>query len=264
MPDEFDDIAAFVERAQAGLPALRRLIDDARASVPSPFHGADSTDTIRVSLGEDGLPQAFTVAANWRSALGVDGFAPAVDEACRNAALASFEVAGTADVTRSVEQIRSVMEYLEGSAGPPPGIPMRPPAAPAADRAEPSNGPIWTDAMLDQLLATTDAMGSVGDLVAAAEGEHLGAAAAGRLRLTAGAMITCTADSDWLGRQDSTEIEAALAVAAASLRAARDTAEAALSQALSAPERLQAEIQARRADAAGWATRPPPHGQGAW
>jgi len=42
------------------------------------------------------LPEAFAVATNWRSAVGVDGFAAAVTQACRNAVSGVDGSGGTA------------------------------------------------------------------------------------------------------------------------------------------------------------------------
>jgi hypothetical protein len=95
--------------------------------------------------------------------------------------------------------------------------------------------------MLDELLATAQAMSGVDDLVRAAPREPVGSGAHGRLTLTAGATVGCTADPEWLGRQEAADLEAALASAASSLRAARRAAEAELDDVLSRPQRLLKE-----------------------
>jgi hypothetical protein len=101
--------------------------------------------------------------------------------------------------------------------------------------------------MLDELHATAQAMSGVDELVENALRAPVGSGAHGRLTLTAGetitdATITCTADPEWLGRQEATDLEAALASAASSLRAARDAAQARVDDLLSRPQRLLKEV----------------------
>jgi hypothetical protein len=243
MPEPFEDVEAFIERAQRGLPALRRLLDEARAELPGRAWSADATGTVRVALGEDGLPEAFAVAANWRSAVGVEGFAAAVTQACHNAVIGVDEPGGTAQVAPSVRHLLSMLEYLGGTGEPPPGIALGrvdPPEEPVA--ATPAAGPLWTAPLLDELHATARAMAGVDDLVEAARRAPVGSGAHGRLTLTAGEAVTCTADPEWLGRQEAAELEAALASAVSSLRNARHAAEAELDQLLSRPQRLLREM----------------------
>lgn len=243
MPEAFEDIEAFVQRVQRGLPALRRLLDEARAELPGPVWSAERTGTVRVMLGEDGLPEAFAVAPNWRSVVGVDGFAAAVTQACRNAVTGVDEGGGTTtQVAPSIRHLLSMLEYLGGTGEPPPGIALGRVTAPEDRTTTPASGPMWTGPMLDELFATTRAMSGVDDLVQAALRAPVGTGAHGRLTLTAGETITCTADPEWLGRQEAADLEAALVSAASSLRAARRTAEAELDQVLSRPQRLLKEL----------------------
>jgi hypothetical protein len=246
MPEPFENVEAFIERAQRGLPALRRLLDEARAELPGRVWSADSTGTVRVALGEDGLPEAFAVATNWRSTVGVEGFAAAVTQACRNAVTGVDESGGTAQVTPSVRHLLSMLEYLGGTGEPPPGIALGrvdPPDDRATAKAHtPAAGPLWTAPLLDELHATAQAMSGVDDLARAARRAPVGSGAHGRLTLTAGEAVTCTADPEWLGRQEAAELEAALASAASSLRAARQSAEAELDRVLSRPQRLLREM----------------------
>ena len=247
MPEPIENVEAFIERAQRGLPALRRLLDEARAQLPGRVWSADATGTVRVALGEDGLPEAFAVAANWRSAVGVEGFAAAVTQACHNAVTGVDEPGGTAQVAPSVRHLLSMLEHLGGTGEPPPGIALgrldRPDdRATTPTVATPAAGPLWTAPLLDELHATAQAMAGVDDLVQAAQRAPMGSGAHGRLTLTAGEAVTCTADPEWLGRQEAPDLEAALASAVSSLRAARQAAEAELDQVLSRPQRLLKEM----------------------
>jgi hypothetical protein len=244
MPEAFDDIEGFAERARRGLPALHRLLDEARAAMPGPVWSADSTGTVRVTLGEDGLPEAFAVAANWRSVVGVDGFAAAVTQACHNAVTGVDESGATTQVTPSVRDLLSMLEYLGGAGEPPPGIALGRVTPPERRAAAPpsTDRPMWTAPMLDELFATAQAMSGVDDLAQAAQRAPVGSGAHGRLTLTAGGTVTCTADAEWLGRQEAADLEAALASALSSLRAARRAAEAELDRILSRPQRLLKEL----------------------
>jgi len=242
MPEAFENVEAFVERAQRGLPALRRLLDEARAELPGRVWSADATGTVRVALGEDGLPEAFAVAANWRSAVGVEGFAAAVTQACSNAVTGVDEPGGTAQVAPSVRHLLSLLEYLGGTGEPPPGIALGRVDPPEEQAHTPAAGPLWTAPLLDELHATARAMSGIDDLVEAAQRAPVGSGAHGRLTLTAGEAITCTADPEWLGRQEAADLDAALASAVSSLRNARHAAEAELDQVLSRPQRLLREM----------------------
>ena len=242
MPEPFENVEAFIERAQRGLPALRRLLDEARAELPGRVWSADTTGTVRVALGEDGLPEAFAVATNWRGAVGVEGFAAAVTQACRTAVTGVDEPGGTAQVAPSVRHLLSMLEYLGGTGEPPPGIALGRVDPPEEQAHTPATGPLWTAPLLDELHATAQAMAGVDDLVQAAQRAPVGSGAHGRLTLTAGEAVTCTADPEWLGRQEAAELEAALASAVSSLRAARQAAEAELDQVLSRPQRLLREM----------------------
>lgn len=212
---------------------LSALVDEARPQVDVPVVGTDATGTIQVTLAPDWLPVSISLDPAWRGEVGAQGLAGAVSDACREAITARLNIAGSLDVEQLMQQINSIVEYMGGD-GPPPAFAEMTAQSGAPDRAAPA---------IDRLLRESQARGD--DLLLGAGRPLTGAAASGRLTLTARPMeITCEADADWVGRQETDQLAAALASAVASLRADRDAAMPS-PPAGATPEALLAEARAR-------------------
>src|SRR5262249_23720829 len=55
------------------------------AALPERVEATDSSGTVHVSLGPDGLPVSMHVGPGWRRGVGPEGLGSAVAEACRSA-----------------------------------------------------------------------------------------------------------------------------------------------------------------------------------
>jgi hypothetical protein len=76
-----DDLAAQFARIQQYAAGLRGLLADAQARAPRRAEGSDEKKTVHVVLDADGMPQSFTVSADWESKVKPDGLGGAVMEA---------------------------------------------------------------------------------------------------------------------------------------------------------------------------------------
>jgi hypothetical protein len=154
-----------------------------------------------VVLGPDGLPESIRVDPGWRRAVGSEGIADAVVEACAAAANAQFaarvEEAGSAPATAS---------------GAPPPAAMSGAVPPSA-----SDGPIRDlGEMARELVAI---MSSDEPLIGEARGT--GTTAFGKLEITLSeaGLQSFTADPGWVSRQTDEDLMDALVSALSSARA---------------------------------------------
>jgi DNA-binding protein YbaB len=167
-------------------------LPDVRLAEPRRVEGTDGSGTVRVVLGPDGLPDSIRVDPGWRRAVGSEGFADAVVEACTRAANA---------------QLAARVEEAGSDPAPVSGVP--PPAA--------ADGPVRDlGEMTRELLAMLD-----NRVWAAGEANGTGTTAFGKLEITLShtGLQSFVADPGWVSRQTDEDLMDALASALSSARA---------------------------------------------
>jgi hypothetical protein len=189
-----------LERIERGVLALRGLV--AEVASMSEVDVTDPSGQVRVVLAPDGLPERIELGDDWRRVVGAEGFAEAVTRACRSGA---EDRSGTLEAAMTgsgwVDRAAAVMAYIGGEGPEPPDLPRRSQAA-----------TVGAPRQLAEVLV---------DLMAE-PGKYTGVGGHGRLSLTlelTGA-VTCAADPEWVGRQETDELRDALTSALASLHAA--------------------------------------------
>jgi hypothetical protein len=242
-----DLLAATPDVAPAEAPAEVLAVDEGAPRLRQ--EATDATGTVRVVVATDGLPESIEIGEDWRRTVGSEGLAAAVSEACKNAVFASAEgdatpVAEPVETDREavLERADQIVAYVEGAGPLPPGVAT-------LDIAQVH--PRSLSRIVDELLQAADAVDSLGTQWVMEEPPSDGH---GRISLTVGpfGLVSCTADPDWVGRRETTELMDDLAAA---LRSARSrhasspgvTLETALS-ALPDLSTVFAELEALRAD----------------
>jgi hypothetical protein len=235
---------AFFERASRGMAALRDLVEESRSSVAEPVDGTDTSGSVRVVFASDGLPERIELDEDWRRGVGAEGFGAAVTQACQGA-MAAYSTAldHAAERTGWLDRVNKVMNYLGSDGPPPPGLP--PPQSPATSvdtlsRTDPRRS---LAEIVGDLAALSDSV-SFDDALRAAPPKYTGSGRLGRLTLTldATAAVTCTADAEWVGRQETEDLRTALSAALESLRADRSAGDAAQAAAAARPGMIAAEV----------------------
>jgi hypothetical protein len=173
---------------------LRSALEHLQAAAPPRAVGSDAGGRVQVVLGPDGLPVEIRALAGWNGPAA--GFGAAVEEAF-------------AAATAQRLQTWSAVDSPSGAEQPEPEVPV------PAERARP----------IEQI--AEDVIAALGEAVAlgtAPSPEHqgVGTAGAGRLvlLLSFSTGVRCSADPDWVSRQDAAGLDAALAVALRDARTA--------------------------------------------
>lgn len=214
---EPDDDRAFLERIRRGTAALRALMAERPGA--SGITGSDASGAITVALGEDGLPERIDLDDGWRRAVGAEGLAAAVTRACGGATQARFDVMAAASQSGWTARVSAAFAYIDGEGPEPPGLPSADDAQ-AASPYVPELSGLLADIVASDLAEGTDAVARAGPP------QYSGSAGVGRLTLTLDATgkLTCEADPDWVGRQETQDLRDALASALAGLHAERRAA----------------------------------------
>lgn len=76
-----DDLAAQFARIQQYASGLRGLLADAQARAPRRAEGSDEKKAVHAVLDANGMPESFTVSADWESKIKPNGLGGAVMEA---------------------------------------------------------------------------------------------------------------------------------------------------------------------------------------
>jgi hypothetical protein len=244
-----------VARLQQGFLALSQLF--AAPGEPAPAEetvprqrseATDATGTVRVVVAPDGLPESITVGEDWRRTVGSEGFAAAVTEACRNAAAAQAlsepePPAGPVerDGADRLDRAKEIVAFVEGD----PRADL-----PPVDLEEINPRPL--SSIIEEALRAADAVSAMAASWVPEEVPPNEAPAGHRLSLAVApfGLLSCTADPAWVGRQETADLEEALAAALRFVRSRHAESLAASPEAvLSAlPDfsRLFAEIHALR------------------
>ena len=189
--------------------------------------GRDPTGAVTLVVDADGLAVSITLHPDWRRLVGAHGLAPAVSQAGRDA----------------VESRRDIDE-----------------AGPYGWEGEHA---AWEAEQAAR--QRTDDIGSIAERIWRAfdvterltqrlrEGADTGTSGLGRLSLTfdPSDALVCQADAEWVGQQDTAQLEATLASALESLRSRRDTTEALWAQARATVAWLAADPGPRSDDRSG-------------
>lgn len=207
---------------------LKDLLSAAQASSPRQVEGADSTGTVRVVLGPDGLPAAIRVRPGWERAIAPAAFGGAVVQAF--GAAVDERMAVWTRVLEDGEWRSEVAQLKAGLDGPrtAPAAPRAPgggggvpPAgvSPAFRRDRSRTRPRALDVVAEDALK---AFGTVQEVTAAPAkpAEGTGTSAAGKLvlRLSATGVFSCEADPLWVSRQTAVMLTEALSQALADAR----------------------------------------------
>ena len=218
MDGRWDDDGFLGRMAKAG-PAMEFLHGEFLAAAAE-YQNPDDGGTIRVVLAADGLPESIQVGADWRRAVGSEGFAAAVTGACRAAGEARWAAWAAALERKGLRpKLDEVMAYLSGN-GPAPSFastPSAPVASVAPVQAAPPHPVGERRREFDQLVNAMKDFDPDGDPPIVGTGT----AARGRLSLAISfdRTVTCEADPGWVGEREADELTAALAVALAEARA---------------------------------------------
>ncbi len=212
-----DSFFGEIDSLGRALPALRDLVARAEAMTPERVEASDRTGTLSVVLGPDGLPESMLLAPDWHRTLGVEAFEAAVAEAAQSAhaqrAAMSAHAMDDSDWMSSVERIgRAVNEESRRTSTTTDQSTDLPTAA--DDHARPVPVPMQT------ILRAAEALDRA--VLSSPPSVHgTGSAAFGKLTLTfsRNCALSCSADLDWLSRQESDELTEALNHALTSAKA---------------------------------------------
>jgi len=242
------DIQEDLERLGARAAGLQELLTDAQDSRPERAEAADRTGAVRVTLGQDGLPQSFLVSAQWRRELRSRSFGAAVTEACQEASRA-WQAAWSQALA---ESRRRVGPARPASRLDTPASRLDTPAsrldAPAWRRAPGSERPLQMLAE-DVLGAADDALAlarQAGGRPAVVEGTGTNRSKTVAINLSRQAVLSCDVDADWVTDQPASLLTEALNQA---LAAAREDLAAAVRAAASSAEEARAKLDAMVAGA---------------
>jgi hypothetical protein len=190
---------------------------------PARAGGTDLTGTIAVRLGADGLPESVSIGSGLWRALSPESFGAAVADA-GDAALARRLAAALATPRRAGRSDRADGGATGAEPRPDPlatgGQPPWHLGLDGAGAGSPPAGRPLLD-VVSELLETANAVLARQEQSPAWAATGTGFAGAGKLRLSLSAdgSMECTADPDWVSRQDPDELEDALNRALASARA---------------------------------------------
>jgi hypothetical protein len=214
-----EEIMAQFAQIQRYAAGLRGLLAEAQAMAPGQSHGSDRSGALRVTIGPDGLPNAFRIAPDWKRRIEAESFGSAVLEACQAAIgerLSAWTTALADDGWQDkVERLKGGPAEPAPPGQPPPPIP--PAFTAAAERARPRPP--------EQL--AEDVLGALADVEQSipAPASGSGSAARGKLAVTISdtGLTSCTADPEWVAEQTAAmltnEMTTALDQARADLRA---------------------------------------------
>jgi hypothetical protein len=209
---------AYFDRLERGTSALRALT----AELPSPAGtiGTDSSGSVGVALGADGLPERIDLDDGWRSTVGAEGLAAAVTAACRGAVQArSHALSTAADQSGYIDRATAVFAYMSGRGPEPPDLPRS-----SGSPTGPASMPDLSDIAAD--IVASDLTDRVETALQAGPPQYSGSAGLGHLTLTLdpSGTLTCDADPDWVGRQETHVLRETLSTALAGLHAERRAA----------------------------------------
>ena len=115
-----------LEQAERGIALMKSLLGQA-STFSAEAQGCDTTGTVTVSIGRDGLPDTIAIGEEWRRSVGAEGLAAAVEEAFRHAAEAgSARCMDEMGEARWMDNFAAAIAYANGD-GPAPVIEPGPP-----------------------------------------------------------------------------------------------------------------------------------------
>jgi len=215
-----DAVTGEVARFQQGIWALNSLlagVPAADAEVDAPRERREATDTsgaVRAVAAPSGLLESVELDDDWRRLVGSEGLSAAVEEACRNALAPRDDEAAAAepapdDRRARLDRADQVLAFVEGTGEPPADVP-------GVDISRVRPRPYAE--IVDEVYRAIDVADSIAaqwDLPDSAEGT----APAARLTLTVApfGLVSCTADPEWVGRQETADLNDALRDAVRSL-----------------------------------------------
>lgn len=205
-----DDLAAQFARVQQYATGLRGLLADAQARAPRRAEGSDAKKAVHVVLDAKGMPQNFTVSADWERKIESGGLGGAVMEAYQAAVGQRLD-----EWTTTLNRIgwQDEVELLKGgaAAGEVPPAFRKQPQQPAATRdlgelaedmiAAFDNAPSFAPPSPTNATAT----GTVG-------GNKV------TLSLSGDGLVSCAVDGHWARRQSASQLTDALGDALAAAK----------------------------------------------
>jgi hypothetical protein len=140
-------------------------------------------------------------------------------------------------------RVNAVMNYLGSDGPPPPGLPQSSATSGSIDALFHADARRSMAEIVGDLAALSDSV-SFDDALRAAPTRYTGSGGLGRLTLTldATAAVTCAADAEWVGRQETEDLRTALSAALESLRAARNAGDAAQAAVAARPGLIATEV----------------------
>jgi hypothetical protein len=232
-----------IARFQQGMWALNSLLSGAPVVHASTGERREATDTsgaVRVVVAPNGLPESIELDDDWRRLVGAEGLAGAVEEACHNALTTGDEEPAPAGDRAT--RIDEVLAFVEGTGELPPGVP-------GIDVSQVRPRPYAE--IVDEVFRAIDVADSV---TAQFEVPETGEDTATRriaLSVAPFGLVSCTADPDWVGRQETADLNDALRSAVQSLQSGPAASLGSAANALAAlPDltRVLSELQALIAD----------------
>jgi hypothetical protein len=184
------DLGWRLEELQEQAASLSAVMSSARDGMAAGSEGVDRSRSVRVGVGQDGLPTRFQVAPDWQRRLPPGAFGDAVVEA--------YSVAIGA----------RLVDWVAGLQRPP----SRRPPAPSGFARQPSYvAPRPLEDVIEDLLRSFDDLERA-ERPAVADPGARGSAGNGRLTLTLSptALTGCTADPRWTADQTGARLTMAL------------------------------------------------------
>jgi hypothetical protein len=221
-----------LERLSRRAAGLHLLLEEAQHARPERAEGADRSGALLVTLGPDGLPRSFRVAADWAQKLQASSFGAAVNEACL-AASQAWQAAWS----------RALATSRGRAAVPGPEHPPQAWRLPAEERRPPQILAEDVLAAADEVLALA---GTAAGQRAIPQGTGANRSKTVAITLSREAVLHCDADPDWIAGKPAALLTEALNQA---LEGAREDLAAAVRSAISVADAARGKLDALMAEA---------------
>jgi|SRR5579875_77914 len=209
---------------------LQDLMSELQQLAPERSEGADSTGSVRVTLGPDGTPETIRVSPYWREKLQPAGIADAVNGACQAAMQKrGAEWAETMDRVHWRERLEALDAGPAGGSSAGEGAPAG--QVPAGFRRETPAAPAvnFEDVDPEAVLELADAALNAEPAAQPPAGRGANRDGMLEIQLGQGGRVACRIDPRWAAGRSGAQLSEALATALAAARKQLAAAQAARS-----------------------------------
>ncbi|MCO1578604.1 hypothetical protein M8C13_22885 [Crossiella sp. SN42] len=198
-----DELLSKLAQLQHQTAAMQALLRDAEVAMPRQAEGSDTSGTVQVTVGPDGLPASFRVHNDWARRLRAEAFGAALLEAFQAAIRQRMT---TWSETLATDGWKNQLDQLKAA----PGTTGRVSAPPPAHRLSDFGSPRSLDVVAEDALKTFDKLDSLASETDSPDATGTDRSGKLALALSPGGLVSCTADPRWVADQTAARLMNAL------------------------------------------------------